>query len=99
MPKDWRTTSATPAFKKDEKELGNYRSVCITSVPGKVMEQLVLDVITKHTEEKVVIWSSQCGFTKRKSCLTNLVDFCDVIASWVDEGEQWMLRTLTSARL
>jgi len=37
-------------------------------------------------EEKEVIKSSQHGFTKEKSCLTSMVDFRDVMTSWVDEG-------------
>ena len=38
------------------------------------MEQLILEVINKQVEEKKVI-SSQYGFTKGKSCLTNLIAF------------------------
>jgi len=39
----WRIASGTPVFKKGKKEdPGNYRLVRLTSVPGKVMEQLVL---------------------------------------------------------
>jgi len=68
VSKDWRVDS-TPAFKKGEKEKQeNYRKVSLTSVPGKVMEQLVLDVISKQLEEKKIIRSSQHGFTKGKSC-------------------------------
>jgi len=48
------------------------------------MENLFLDVISKQVEEKVVI--SQHGFTKGKSCLTNLIAYCDGITGWVDEG-------------
>jgi len=50
------------------------------------MEKLILDVITKQVEEKKVIRSSQHGFTKGKSCLTNLIAFYDGITGWVDEG-------------
>jgi len=50
------------------------------------MEQLILDVIVKQVEEKKVIMSSQQGFTKGKSCLTNLITFCDGMTGWVDEG-------------
>jgi len=64
--------------------LGNYRPVSLTSIPGKVMEQLVLDAISKKLEEQKVIMNSQGWFTKRRSCYTNLVSFYDVITRWVD---------------
>ncbi|PKU34547.1 rna-directed dna polymerase from mobile element jockey- hypothetical protein [Limosa lapponica baueri] len=40
----------------------------------------------KHTEEKNAIRSSQHGYTKGKSCLTNLIAFCDGMTGWIDEG-------------
>ncbi|GAB0206201.1 mitochondrial enolase superfamily member 1 [Grus japonensis] len=50
------------------------------------MEQLILGVINKHVEEKKVIGGGQHGFTKGKSCLTNLIAFYDGMTGWVDEG-------------
>lgn len=38
--------------KKDDR--GNYRPVSLTSVPGKVIEQPILDVISKQMEEKII---------------------------------------------
>jgi len=87
VPEDWKKANLTPVFKKGkEDDPGNYRPVSLTSIPGKVMEQLILNVITKQVEEKKVIRSSQHGFTKGKSCLTNLIAFYDGMTGWVDEG-------------
>ena len=86
VPEDWRIASVTPVFKKGKEDLGNYRPVNLTSVPGKMMEQLVLDAISKQLEEKKIIRKSQHGFTKGKSCSTNLITLYGGISSWVDEG-------------
>ncbi|PKU43903.1 rna-directed dna polymerase from mobile element jockey- hypothetical protein [Limosa lapponica baueri] len=87
VPEDWRKASVTPAFKKGKKEdLGNYSPVSLTPFPGNVMEQLVLDVISKHMEEKKFIRSGQHGFTKGKSYLTNLIAFYNGMTGWIDEG-------------
>ncbi|PKU41714.1 rna-directed dna polymerase from mobile element jockey- hypothetical protein [Limosa lapponica baueri] len=87
VPEDWRKANITPVYKKGKKEdPGNYRPISLTSVPGKLMERLVLDVTSKHLKEQEVIGSGQHGFTKGKSCLTNLVAFYDVITGWLDEG-------------
>jgi len=46
VPEDWRKASVTPVFKKSKKEdPGIYRTVSLTSILGKVMEQLILEII------------------------------------------------------
>lgn len=69
-------------FKK--KDLGNYRAVSLTSVPGKMMEQIIPETISRHVKNKM-IWSKQNVFAKEISCLTNLIAFYDEMTSSVDD--------------
>ena len=52
---------------------------------GKVMDHLILETV-RHIKDKDIIRSSQHGFTKGKSCLTNLINFHDEVIGLVDEG-------------
>ncbi|KAJ7409504.1 RNA-directed DNA polymerase from mobile element jockey-like protein [Willisornis vidua] len=85
-PADWKVANIVPVFKKGKKvDPGNYRSVSLTSVPGKVMEKIILGSIENHLKDIAVISHSQHRFMRGKSGLSNLVSFCDKVAHLADQ--------------
>jgi len=51
------------------------------------MEQFILSVLTGHVKDNQGIRSSQQGFMKGRSCLTNLISFYDQVTHLVDGGK------------
>ena len=81
---DWRKVNVTPIFKKED--AGNYRPARLTLNPGKTVEQLIAETISRHMKDKKFIRSMQHSLLKGKPCLTNLINFYNEMTGLVDEG-------------
>ena len=91
FPVDGKLANVVPIFKKGKKEdPGNYRPVSLTSVPGKIMEKIILGVVEKHLKNYIMVDNSQRGFTREKSCLTNLILFYNKVTHLVDQRKLLM---------
>uniref|UniRef100_A0A803TIT8 Reverse transcriptase domain-containing protein n=1 Tax=Anolis carolinensis TaxID=28377 RepID=A0A803TIT8_ANOCA len=72
--------------KRTTQTITSHRYGSLMSIPGKILEKIIKEVVCKHLETNAVIANSQHGFTKNKSCQTNLISFFDRVTSWVDTG-------------
>ena len=87
VPLEWREAGVVPLFKKGKKsEPENYRPVSLTSLICKIIESILKDSILDHLDKFSLINDSQHGFSKGRSCLTNLLVFMEEITHSLDEG-------------
>ncbi|KAJ7410300.1 hypothetical protein BTVI_53886 [Pitangus sulphuratus] len=85
---DWKLTNIVPIFKKGKKEdPGSCRPVSLNSVPGKVMEKIIVGGIEKYLKDNRVLGHSQHSFMRGKSCLSNLISFYCKVTHLVDQGK------------
>ena len=87
IPNDWKLAHVTPLFKKGSKsECKNYRPVSLTSILCKILESIIKDSINEHLIKYSLIKNSQHGFRTGKSCLSNLLDFYNIVTAWLDKS-------------
>ncbi|CAM4321681.1 unnamed protein product [Lepidochelys kempii] len=87
VPYDWRIANIVPIFKKGKKsDPSNYRPVSLTSVVCKVLEKILKEKVVKDIEVNGKWDKIQHGFTKGRSCQTNLISFFERVTDFLDKG-------------
>ena len=87
IPLDWKRANIIPIFKKGSKKLvENYRPVSLTGIFGKTMEREIKNYLEEFLLNNKIIKGSQHGFSRGKSCTSNLLVFQDSILKMLDEG-------------
>ena len=87
VPFEWKEANIIPLFKKGSRNKSeNSRPVSLTSVICKLLERLIIDHMVDFLVRHKLLNSSQHGFLKARSCLTNMLCFLEEITKWIDEG-------------
>jgi len=74
-----------PFLKRVKRRTWGTTGQSLTSVPGKIKEQILLESMLRHMEKKEVIHDSQHGFTTGISYLTELVALYNRITALMDD--------------
>ena len=87
VPFEWKEANIIPLFKKGSRNKSeNHRPVSLTSVICKLLERLIKDNMVDFLVKHKLLNSSQHGFLKARSCLTNMLCFLEEITKWIDVG-------------
>ena len=99
VPKDWKLGNVSPLFKKGTRsDVGNYRPVSLTSQICKIMEGIIRDRIVEFLDSNNLISSSQHGFRRGRSCLTNLLSFLNYVTECMDHHHSFDVIFLDMAK-
>ena len=80
----WKQANVTAIFKKKglRCEPGNYRLVSL----GRIFKKIIIkDHLVKFLEDNDLLKDSQHGFRSKRSCLTCLLKFLDLVSNYVDQ--------------
>ena len=87
LPEDWKTANVIPLYKNGSRlDASNYRPVSLTCVCCKVLESVIRDYLVDSLSASGILTSYQHGFTKGRSCVTNLLVAFETWTKWLDEG-------------
>ena len=88
VPSKLKHAIVIPLLKPGKKRTSpeSYRPVSLTSHIIKVFERVLKDYIQEHLEGNQLLGSFQHGFRKKKSCLTQLLEYQDRVLNCLETG-------------
>jgi hypothetical protein len=88
LPDDWLQAYVVPLHKKGPTDtVTNYRPISLTPKPCKTMEQIVVEHMTAHVTRYDLLHPSQFGFTRGKSCMSQLLRYVDYVSEAINGGD------------
>ena len=84
---NWKVSRLTPVFKKDDPtEIGNYRPLSLPSVPSKISESCVVDIIVKHafSDNEALVTDNQWAYRKGRSTELLLIHLAETWRRAID---------------
>ena len=89
IPSDWKISVILPIHKRGNRsQVSNYRPVALTSIICKVMESMIVDVLSLYLRSNSLLVDSQHGFSKMRSPCTQLLQALNQWTSEVDSNNQ-----------
>ena len=85
VPALWKVAQVCPVFKKGSKTYPlNYRPVSLTCVLCKLCEKIMRVKLVEHLEANNLITDKQHGFRQKRSTLTNLLVYMELLTKAMD---------------
>jgi hypothetical protein len=99
LPEDWKKAVVIPVHKgKESDDVRNYRPISLTSIPAKILERIIRNKLGEYLIKHNLLSPAQHGFTKGRSCLSNLLLALDEITDKLDRGEKVVIGYLDFAK-
>ena len=87
FPDQWKLATILPLEKvSNATSASDFRPISLLPLPGKIMERIVSNQMTKYLESNKLINDAQTGYRANHSTITTISDFTDDIHEAIDKN-------------
>ena len=88
FPQKWKIATVVPLFKGgNQKDVGNYRPISLLPLPGKLLERIVHNKLSRYLELNELLCDEQCGFRKERSTVHSIVSLTNSLLNAINNSE------------